>query len=161
VSAYQKVGTFRVQNGQKQGGNVATYFCAPDGGVLHVVLGPADAATLLREARWAVETSKMAQLRFQLNQAGQRRYFAQAHQDRLRDEHRFDLKHRRLPRNLSAEVFVRRAFERHDLPQPPSQSGKIHLLLALYPLVDIEQVYEGIFEKILGEKVSTLPVAQK
>ena len=41
ASSFQKVGTFRViqnPNGppQKQGGNVASYFCAPDGRVLHV-----------------------------------------------------------------------------------------------------------------------------
>ena len=36
VSSFQKVGTFRIVNGQKQGGNVASYFCAPDGRVLHV-----------------------------------------------------------------------------------------------------------------------------
>ena len=48
VSSYQKVATFKIVDGQKQGGNVASYFCAPDGRVLHVVAGPVDAATLLR-----------------------------------------------------------------------------------------------------------------
>ena len=33
VSAFQKVATFKIVNGQKQGGNVAAYFCAPDGRV--------------------------------------------------------------------------------------------------------------------------------
>ena len=61
VSSFQKVATFRiVAGGQKQGGNVASYFCAPDGRVLHVVAGPVDAGTLLREARWVVETTKKA-----------------------------------------------------------------------------------------------------
>ena len=36
VSSYQKVGTFKIVGKQKQGGNVASYFCAPDGRVLHV-----------------------------------------------------------------------------------------------------------------------------
>ena len=58
ASAFQKVGTFRIVNGQKQGGNVASYFCAQDGRVLHVIAGPVDAQTLLREARWVVETVK-------------------------------------------------------------------------------------------------------
>ncbi len=44
----------------KQGGNVAAYFCAPDGRVLHCVAGPVDAATFLREAKWVVETAKTA-----------------------------------------------------------------------------------------------------
>jgi hypothetical protein len=58
VAAFQKVATFRIVNGQKQGGNVAAYFCAPDGRVLHVVAGPVDAQTMLREAKWIVETCK-------------------------------------------------------------------------------------------------------
>ena len=42
VSSFQKVGTFRIVGGQKQGGNVASYFCAPDGRVLAMDLrGPA------------------------------------------------------------------------------------------------------------------------
>ena len=40
VSAFQKVGTFKIVDGQKQGGNVAAYFCTADGRVLHVVAGP-------------------------------------------------------------------------------------------------------------------------
>lgn len=58
VSSYQKVATFKIVNGQKQGGNVAAYFCAPDGRVLHCVAGPVDAQTFLREAKWVVETTK-------------------------------------------------------------------------------------------------------
>ncbi|MCS7166716.1 MAG: hypothetical protein RMI91_05720 [Gemmatales bacterium] len=56
VSSFQKVATFRIVGGQKQGGNVATYFCAPDGRVLHVVPGPVDAETFLSEAQWVVES---------------------------------------------------------------------------------------------------------
>lgn len=56
VSSFQKVGTFRIVGRQKQGGNVATYFCAFDGRVLHVIPGPVDANTFLAEARWVVES---------------------------------------------------------------------------------------------------------
>ena len=58
VSSFQKVATFRIVGAQKQGGNVASYFCAPDGRVLHVVAGPVDAQSLLAEARWVVDTTK-------------------------------------------------------------------------------------------------------
>jgi hypothetical protein len=58
VSAFQKVATFRIVNGQKQGGNVAAYFCAHDGRVLHFVAGPVDAGTMLREAKWVVSTTE-------------------------------------------------------------------------------------------------------
>jgi hypothetical protein len=60
VSSFQKVATFKIVGKAKQGGNVASYFCAPDGRVLHVVAGPVDAATMLREAKWLVDTAKAA-----------------------------------------------------------------------------------------------------
>ncbi len=60
MSAFQKVATFQIVNGQKQGGNVAAYFCAQDGRVLHVVAGPVDAKTMLRESKWVVETVRAA-----------------------------------------------------------------------------------------------------
>ena len=87
VSSFQKVATFKIVNGQKQGGNVAAYFCAPDGRVLHVVAGPVDATTFLNEARWVVETTKKA-LAESSNDGGRfKAYFRKAHADRLRTEH--------------------------------------------------------------------------
>lgn len=59
-TSFQKVATFKIVGGAKQGGNVASYFCAPDGRVLHIIAGPVDAATFLREAKWVVETTKYA-----------------------------------------------------------------------------------------------------
>jgi hypothetical protein len=88
VSSFQKVATFRiVAGGQKQGGNVAAYFCAPDGRVLHVVAGPVDAATLLREAKWAVQTTKDAMAVSKGDGAAFKAYFRKAHAERLRCEH--------------------------------------------------------------------------
>jgi hypothetical protein len=88
VSSFQKVATFRiVAGGQKQGGNVASYFCAPDGRVLHVVAGPVDAATLLREANWVVETTKKAMAESKGDGAAFKAYFRKAHSERLRREH--------------------------------------------------------------------------
>ena len=59
-AAFQKVATFKIVGNAKQGGNVAAYFCAPDGRVLHVVAGPTDAGTMLRECKWVVEAAKKA-----------------------------------------------------------------------------------------------------
>lgn len=87
VSAFQKVATFRIVNGQKQGGNVASYFCAPDGRVLHVVAGPVDAATLLREAKWVVGTTKKAMADSKGDGATFKAVFRKAHAERLRQEH--------------------------------------------------------------------------
>ena len=87
VSSFQKVATFRIVNGnQKQGGNVASYFCAPDGRVLHVIPGPVDAATLLKEAKWVVETTKKAMAESKGDGAAFKAYFRKAHAEKLRQE---------------------------------------------------------------------------
>ena len=86
VSAFQKVATFRIVNGQKQGGNVASYFCAPDGRVLDVIAGPVDAATLLKEAKWVVESTKKAMAESKGDGAKFKALFRQWHADRLRQE---------------------------------------------------------------------------
>jgi len=86
-SAFQKVGTFRIVNGQKQGGNVACYFCAPDGRVLHAIAGPVDAPTMLKEARWVVEHTEKAMTLSKGDGAKFKALFRQWHADRLRQEH--------------------------------------------------------------------------
>jgi len=87
VAAFQKVGTFRIVGQQKQGGNVASYFCAQDGRVLHVIAGPVDAPTLLREARWVVETVKKSLAETEKNGKSFKAQFRQHHAERLLKEH--------------------------------------------------------------------------
>jgi hypothetical protein len=87
ASSFQKVATFRIVGNQKQGGNVASYFCAPDGRVLHVVAGPVDGPTLLREAEWVVDTTKKAMAEVKDDGAKFKAYFRKAHAERLRQEH--------------------------------------------------------------------------
>lgn len=87
ASSFQKVATFRLVGNQKQGGNVASYFCAPDGRVLHVVAGPVDAATFLREAQWVVATTKKAIAESKGDGAAFKASFRKAHAERLRHEH--------------------------------------------------------------------------
>ena len=87
VSSFQKVATFKIVGKQKQGGNVASYFCAPDGRVLHVVAGPVDAATLLREAKWVVENAKKAIAESKGDGAKFKAYFRKLHADRLKTEY--------------------------------------------------------------------------
>lgn len=87
VSAFQKVATFRIVNGAKQGGNVAAYFLAQDGRVLHCVAGPVDAATMLREAKWIVETTKTALKDAKGDGAKFKAAIRTAHATRLKNEH--------------------------------------------------------------------------
>jgi hypothetical protein len=86
-SGFQKVGTFRIVNGQKQGGNVACYFCAPDGRVLDIIAGPVNAATLLKEAKWVVEHTEKAMKLSKGDGARFKALFRQWYADRLRQEH--------------------------------------------------------------------------
>jgi hypothetical protein len=87
VSAFQKVATFKIVGNQKQGGNVAAYFCAPDGRVLHCVAGPVNANVMLQEAKWVVETTKKAMEVSKNDGAKFKAFFRKAHADRLRNEH--------------------------------------------------------------------------
>jgi hypothetical protein len=86
VASFQKVATFRIVGNQKQGGNVASYFCAPDGRVLHVIPGPVDAATMLREAKWVVDTTKQAMAESKGDGGTFKAFFRKAHAERLRRE---------------------------------------------------------------------------
>jgi hypothetical protein len=123
---------------------VASYFCTPEGQVLHAVAGPVKAPALLREARWAVETHKLAQLDARGDPRRLRAFFHQAHAQRLLREHGVDL--------TDEDLVLRR-----DLTAP----GKVHLLLAAAPLARLERVYRLVFERVLGEEVSTAPVTEK
>ena len=61
MAAHQQVGSFEVVNRAgvlvKNGGNVASYFCTPDGRVIHAVTGPVSAEELLAAARWVVDVA--------------------------------------------------------------------------------------------------------
>lgn len=90
-SSYQKVATFKIVNGQKQGGNVAAYFCAPDGRVLHCVAGPVDAATFLREIKWVVEQTKSA-IEYAKDDGGKfKAYMRRAHALKLKQDAGLDV----------------------------------------------------------------------
>lgn len=85
-SSFQKVATFKIVGKAKQGGNVATYFCAPDGRVLHCIAGPVDAGTMVREAKWVVETAKKAIAESKGNGGTFKAAMRKAHADKLRAE---------------------------------------------------------------------------
>jgi len=91
VSSFQKVGTFRIVGKQKQGGNVACYFCAPDGRVLYAVAGPVDSNTMLREAQWIVETCKKSITDSKGDGGKFKVLLRTAHAQKLRQEHGLDV----------------------------------------------------------------------
>ena len=154
VSAFQKVATFEINGGQKQGGNVAAYFCTPDGRVLHAVAGPVNAHVFLREARWANETFQMAQLE---NPEQLQAFFRKAHVSRLRAEgvtiaeERLPAAERVTPKTLDQVL----ALNGH---LGLGNRSKVNLLLAVAPTPRLEHIYRAVFERILDEKISTNPV---
>ena len=170
VSAVLKVGTFTLANGQKQGGNVASYFCTADGGVLHAIAGPVNAEAMLVEARWIVNARNLAVFESKGNFQYYREYIRRAHAERLSKEHGIDIQ--RLYRAYAAtplspvDMFEKVSLNRlgvhdHGRASAGKDSGnqaQIHTLLVAYPLVKVEQIYKHVFGRILGEKISTLPV---
>jgi len=127
VAAHQQVGSFEVVNKggtlQKNGGNVASYFCTPDGRVIEAVSGPVSGAKLLKEAQWAVEAYRRSAASGQAVEKS----LAAAHRDALLD--------------LPPEARGR------------SPEGRIHQLLAERPLPPVNSVYRTIFEDIVGQRV--------
>jgi hypothetical protein len=167
VASFLKVGTFNIVNGAKQGGNVASYFCTSDGSVLHAVAGPVSADVLLREARWVVDAYKLAGFEARGNAEKTKDVFRRAHAERLLAEHGVDRRpsryqivppkqYQQQQSNPNARVSIMASRVRN---QHLGNQGKIHYLLTDSPLVKVEDFYKVVFEEILNEKVSTLPVA--
>ncbi len=159
VTAYQKVGTFKVntKTGQKQGGNVASYFCLPDGTVLHAIPGPVDAATFLKEARFAVETHKLAAANARNDPLRYKLTVRAAHYERLKDEYAA-----LLPPAALADLRSSSAATADPLAIPKvrrlGNQARVSALLAAYPLARLETVYPVVWESILNEKLSAAPV---
>ena len=158
ISGFQKVAAFKINGGQKQGGNVASYFCTPDGLVLHAVAGPVNAGHFLREAQWTNETYNMALLDNQRTAPQLRKFFRKAHVARLQNEQRVHVSLEQLPRAGLSRHGLALLLEQNMHLHLPEQS-KVHLLLAAAPLSPIDQIYQVVFEGILNERVSTNPVA--
>lgn len=65
---------------------MACYFCAPDGRVLHIVAGLPDDVTLLREARWVVESARKAIEESRSSETAFKVVLRKMHAERLRRE---------------------------------------------------------------------------
>ncbi|MFO0965971.1 MAG: hypothetical protein U0793_10360 [Gemmataceae bacterium] len=164
TATYLKVGTFKIVGGVKQGGNVASYFCLADGTVLHAVPGKVDADTLIKEARYAVELRKatltaatdLASGKSDLGKA--KLFIRKAHADRYKDAGG--------PPAWSTSIIPPRASAPRpaftlptSLPTGASTQAQADWLLAVQPLPKLETLYPIVWERVLGETLSTLPVA--
>ena len=161
-ASHQKVGTFVVVDGQKQGGNVASYFCLNDGTVVHAVAGPLDAGRFLREAKWASAVRKLAATEASGDAAAYRATIRKAHAERLAKEHRAPIMVDALPPITAAAPAVPPMTNlRQEVAKRLGRQGQVHLVLAHAPLPKLAQLYPAVFEGILNERLSTLPVQSR
>jgi hypothetical protein len=164
VSSYQKISTFTLTSkGQKQGGNVASYFCTADGRVLHAVAGPVSGAKLLEEARWVEETCKLAELHDIKTFVQIQKFFRAAHVDRLAKEFNLNINAKQLPglEPSTASTMIQGPYVKSLLNQSGDQQAKVHLLLAVYSTPKLARVYATVFELILNQEISNVPVVQR
>jgi hypothetical protein len=155
VSASQKVGTFRVVNGQKQGGNVASYFCRPDGTVIHAIPGKVDAQLFLAEARFAVELDKLAHLNGEKSTLKQKLTVADGHTKRLKTE-------TALTKHGWNQVELMPTVDRQLLAYAHlGQQQQVSAILMQSPLPKLELLYPVVWEKILNERLNVAPVVTK
>lgn len=161
-ATHQKVGTFRIVDGQKQGGNVASYFCLSDGTVIHAVAGPLNARQYLQELRWAVDLRKLAASEAGGDVTKYRAAVRKGHLERLASESGLRLPPNALPALTSGAPTVPTTDPlRAKAARNLGTQGQVHALLAHYPVPKIQQLYTIVFEEVLKEKVSTLPVVTK
>jgi hypothetical protein len=162
VSTYTKVATFQKVGAAKQGGNVASYFTTSDGRVVHAIAGPVDEQTFLREARWAVEVWKMALLEGKNEKTPRfRMMVGKAHFDRLVQENGVRLPRYGYGADAVSPMQMASLLDYYAARGAQSNAARVHLLLAAYTLPRLERIYGVVFEKILNERLSTAPVAQR
>ncbi len=155
VAAHQQVGAFVATkvNGAivKQGGNVASYFCTPEGRVIHAVIGPVGADELLKEANWALAAWKEAKSSDELDD--QQTEISLAHRRELPG---LPETNERGPNHGRNKVVVPTAWG-NVARLVGTQPQKVHQLLTEKPLAPLAEVYVEVFERILGERVSSAP----
>ncbi len=166
---------------QKNGGNVASYFCTPDARVIHAVGKPVSANRLLTEARWAVDTYNGVVKRAPKKRVSQARLLQRAHLAALRTtieefgrhyrrelprarqefvekvqsiaQRRSEGKYDRRSRNrvVPFQLEARRRAVRHFA------GDRAHQILAAEPLASFPQVSRRLFEKLTGELYAERP----
>jgi hypothetical protein len=154
VCTYLRVGKFEIVGKDKVGGNVASYFCTYDGGVVHAVPGKTDAETILREARWAYEVRKAA--RTAAAKLGTAELDMKKFTEKIRAAH---------VERYWSEVNPWHGAQNSPLPmylpKNRSQQTQAHWLLGRNPLGKLDHIYPIVWRDILGEKLSSLPVGKQ
>jgi len=124
--------------------------------VLHVIPGPVDAATFLREARWAVDAYESAQLEHADDPDGQRQYLKLAH------ARRYPSHNGKSPEAVVAKLAgqadrIDAAMPR-SLPRGNDRLAQAHWLLWANPMPTLSGIYRTVWTDILKEQVTDAPV---
>ena len=144
-------------NGQKQGGNVASYFCTTDGTVIHAIAGPVKADVYLRELRWTVEIHNKATTESRGDMLKYKLAIRTAHYMRLKDDHGVTIPTQSLPRIAATTVPSAKTLTQLRL-KSNGNAEQIAALLTVHPLAKLEEFYPVVWKHILGEEVSWSPV---
>jgi hypothetical protein len=161
---------------QKNGGNVAGYFCTTKGRVVHAVVGPVSADELLEAANWAVDAHDRARDAAQGDQTKFERLIESAHlealgvdpgefrnlvraaglsrRSRSQWEARYPVSYGgREPRTASEKAAARQVGLRREILQPYA-TDEVHLRLAADPLPRLVDVAGEFFEDLANQPVS-------
>ena len=153
---------------QKNGGNVASYFCTPDARVIHVTAKPISADQLLQEATWAVETYDEVLSTAPGNLLAQRKLVEQAHLGTLPGNHVAFLAQVKAEMPQAQQDYYDKM--QHDRPsrkrlepalvvarrRAAKQLGgdRAHQIMAAQPLARFQEVYREVFEELTNERVT-------
>ena len=142
VAAHQQVGDFKVVKVQgrlqKNGGNVAGYFCTPEGRVIHATAGPVTPDTFLDAARWAVDQyERLKDLP------------PQTREQEMSMAHRLQASNVRKGGKLAAALGWTATWKDGTL----TNEQRVHMLVAERPLPPLSSVYRDVFNEILNEDI--------
>ncbi len=170
VSVYDKVGTFQVNSStdgktaNRNGGNVAAFFCTPSGYVIHTAAGPRTSEAFLAEAKWAVSVYSQILSDRSLGVVQGRIDQVSRVTAALRSAHSsaYDLM------NKPDQVLPGRELVLHAPPADPKLKGlddagrkqrkQVHQLFKTHAFEPLAMIGPKVYKDILGEKVSNQEV---
>jgi hypothetical protein len=155
---------------QKNGGNVASYFCTPDGKVIHVTAKPINADQLLKQATWAVEAYEDVAYSAPGNLRAQRTLMERAHIGKLQGnisafESQVQAEIPRAQKDYYNKVKAQYAHAGRKRPPVPALiiarrraaqrlgGDRAHQIMVAQPLAPFREVYKEVFEKLTNERV--------
>jgi hypothetical protein len=139
VAAVQKVVPQRSATGPKPHGAIASYFCTPDGRVVHAVPGFVPADGFLAEANWAAS----------LPADDDRAAMRVAHRDRLKRYYGLTLPVDFLP-TIDKPPISAASLLAHPGIAELDGIGRVHALLAIDPLPRLEHFYPVVWDQVLS-----------